>query len=77
MWNAQTGKKIYTGAYNGLSGDSQARYCSLDYTGILAAVGHDDCTLKVMKAHTCIIISIYIVMTEFILEIITSGLHVI
>ena len=49
VWNAETGVKIFTGTYISLSGDSLARYCSLNWDGSLVAVGHDDCTLKVIR----------------------------
>ena len=52
VWNAETGVKIFTGTYISLSGDSLARYCSLNWDGSLVAVGHDDCTLKIYNVLT-------------------------
>lgn len=48
MWCANTGDKLFTGSYVSLkSHNIQARFCSLNYNGTVAAVGHDDATLKV------------------------------
>ena len=42
MWGAGDGSLLFTGDNN-----SSARYCSLNDNGSIAAVGYDDCTLKV------------------------------
>ena len=48
MWDASDGSLLFTGDNN-----SSARYCSLNDNGSIAAVGYDDCTLKVRHTGGC------------------------
>ena len=59
MWSAVNGDRLYTRAYvSSSTGYSLSRFCSLNYDGSIAAVGHDDSALMV-RTTTCMMLHVF------------------
>jgi WD40 repeat protein len=52
VWDADNGKPLFNGSYTSPNGNSQARFCSLNWDGSVAAVGHDDSVLKIYNVES-------------------------